>query len=130
MELINGAIFYGTHADLLNEIGIRTQNGEKFKQYYKGTYELSDDTNIWIISIDGKNRSGWCNSWLGTDTIVERNLENYTHPIGLTHKYRVVFEKEHTGCGNKFIFRGCFMLQPESSNQQRILKKFADTFIL
>ena len=130
MKLTNGDIFYGTHADLLNTIGIRSKNGEKFKQYYKGTYALDDNTYIWIISIDRKQRSGWSNSWCGPDTIIESNFEDYEHTIGLTHKYRVVFDKEYAGRGNKFIFRGCFMLQPESTNQRRVVKKISDTFVL
>lgn len=128
MDLINGDVFFGTHADLLNEIGIRTQKGERFKQYYKGTYELDDNTYIWIISIDGKQHSGWVNRWSDVDTIIEYNLENDEHPIGLTHKCRIVFDKERTSQGNKFIFRGYFILQSESTNQKRIIKRTSDIF--
>ena len=130
MKLITGDVFYGTHADLLNAIGIRTKDGKSFKQYYKGTYELDNNTYIWIISIDGKERSGWRNSWYGTDTIIEENLENYTHPIGITHKYRLVFDKKPTGRGNKFNFMGYYMLQPESTNRKRIITKVNDSFNL
>ena len=130
MKLTGEDVFYGTHADLLNSLGIRTKKGEKFEQYYKGAYELDDNTYIWIIAIDGKQHSGWSNSWHGSDMIIECNIENHEHPIGLTHKYRIVFDKEYTARGNKFIFKGCFMLQPESTNQRRILKKVADTFVL
>jgi len=130
MRLITGDVFYGTHADLLNNIGLRTQKGEKFIQYYKGTYELDPNTYIWIISIDGKERSGWINTQSDNDTIIEYNLENHEHPIGLTHKNRVVFEKEYLGKCNEFIFKGYFELQPESTNQKRVIKKISDSFDL
>jgi hypothetical protein len=123
MNLTVGDTFYGTHADLLNTLGLKTKNGETFKQYYKGTYELDSDTYIWIISIDGKEHSGWRNYLQGEDTVVECNLENYDHPIGLTHSFRVVFDKQRLGSGNKFVFMGYFKLQPESTNRKRVLRK-------
>ena len=130
MKITTGDIFRGTHANLLNEIGIRTKSGEKFEQYYKGTYELDSDTYIWIISIDGEERSGWINSWVDANTIIEHNTEQCYHPIGLTHKYRLVFHKERFPQGNKFTFKGYFKLQPESTNEKRILKKVDDDFDL
>ena len=130
MKMITGDVIYGTHADLLNSIGIRTKSGAKFEQYYKGTYELNSDTYIWIISIDGKERSGWINVWNGPEEIIEYNPEEYHHPIGLTHKYRIVFDKEREKHGNKFVFKGVFMLQPESSNKKRVLRKIDDNYEL
>ena len=130
MKITTGDVFRGTHANLLNELGLRTKSGEKFEQYYKGTYELDRDTYIWIISIDGEERSGWINSWVDTDTIIERNTERCYHPIGLTHKYRAVFQKDRSPLGNTFTFMGYFKLQPESTNEKRILKKINGEFEL
>lgn len=128
MDLKIGDFFYGTHAELLNAIGLRTKKGERFKQYYKGTYELNEDTYIWIISIDGIERSGWKNVLIDDDTIIEYNIQNQDHPIGLTHERRLVFHKERLPRGNKFTFKGYFVLQPESTNIKRILKRAITNF--
>ena len=128
-ELKNGDVFHGTHADLLNELGLRTKQGLPFKNWYKGTYELDENTFIWIICIDGKERSGWSNVYQG-NKIIEKNPNNNTLTISLTHKYRIVFDKVAGYSGNKFVCKGLYKLCPESNNQMRILEKIADVIKL
>ncbi len=129
-EIKNGDVFHGTHADLLNALGLRTQQGLPFKNFFKGTYELDENTYIWIICIDGQERDGFINIYQGRDGIIEQNVQDKTHTIGLTHKYRIVFDKVKGFSGNRFICKGLYKLSPESTNQKRILKKVADSINL
>ncbi len=128
-ELKNGDVFHGTHADLLNELGLRTKQGLPFKNWCKGTYELDENTYIWIISIDGVKRNGWINIY-EENKIVEKNLDDICHSIGLTHEYRIVFDKVAGYSGNKFVCKGLYKLCPESNNRVRILEKIADVIKL
>ncbi len=128
--LKNGDVFHGTHADLLNALGLRTKKGEPFIAWYKGTYELDASTYIWMIHIDGEIRDNWRNTYQD-DTIIEENLDDKIHPIGLTHKYRIVFDKIEEKGGREFmICKGLYKLNPESNNQKRILEKVADSIKL
>ncbi len=128
-QLKNGDVFFGTHADLLNELGLHTKQGLPFKSWQKGTYELDANTYIWIICIDGEVRNGWRNTYQN-NKIIEENLDNKNHTIGLTHKYRVVFDKTSGYYGNKFVCKGLYRLCPKSNNQMRILEKVADVIKL
>ena len=124
-ELNIGDKFYGTNADLLNELGFLTKQGLPFKGWQKSTFELDSNTFIWLASIDGVVRNGWSNIYQGNE-IIEQNPDNNILTIGLTHSYRVVFDKIKDTYGNVFIFKGLYKLSPESNNQVRILEKISN----
>ncbi len=121
MKIKSGDWFYSGNAELLNQLGLRTAEGLKFKSWAKSTYELDYNTYIWMPRIDGQIKDGWQNEYKDGffEIIIERNLDNKYHPIGLTHKHRYVFDKKEY-C---FIFRGVYELQPESDNRVRVLKQ-------
>ena len=126
-----GDTFYGTNADLLNELGFRTNEGELFKKWYKSTYVLTDNILIWIVPINGENHNGWINSYQEQEKIiVETNLYNIKHPIGLTHNYRVVFEKTNNNNENIYTFKGLYKLNPASNNKVRLWERVVDKYSL
>ncbi len=120
-----GQMFYGTHADLLNELGFRTKQGLSFNGYQKGTYEIDYDTYVWMAHIDGKVRNMWKNTKKG-EMIIEENLDEKVHSIGITHDTRWVFEKFN----GYLIFRGVYKLRKGSTNKVRILDKVAREIVL
>ena len=125
INMEEGEKFYGTYADLLNHLGFRTKTGARFSNYQKSTYELDPHVYVWIASIDGNERNGWINQFEGVDKIVEYNIDNKVHSIGLTHEYRYVFQKCKNNSGKQyFIYRGVYLLNRSmSNNAKRVLEK-------
>ena len=125
INMEEGEKFYGTYADLLNHLGFRTKTGARFSNYQKSTYELDPHVYVWIASIDGNERNGWINQFEGVDKIVEYNIDNKVHSMGLTHEYRYVFQKCKNNSGKQyFIYKGVYLLNRSmSNNAKRVLEK-------
>ncbi len=126
--IIKGQVFEGNQVKLLNSLGFTTKEGTAFKGYRYSTYKIDSQTYIWMAYIHGKEHKGWKNYYLNNQTIIiEEKLNNKYHPIGLTHPYRLVFEKVSDN-GNKyhFVFKGVYKLKKESTDRKRILEKVSD----
>lgn len=112
-----------TNAQLLNQLV-----GTHYKQWYKSTYQLKDDTMIWMIRLDNQLRSGWCNK-LENGKIIEEFYGNDQPPniyLGIQIKKRLVFEKTSNG----YRFLGVYQFDDAKSNlRHRELAKIADTYI-
>ena len=118
-------LFYTKRCKLLDITPIRTKTGARFTNYQKSTYELDPHVYVWIANIDGNERDGWINQFEGVDKIVEYNIDNKVHSIGLTHEYRYVFQKYKNNFGKQyFIYRGVYLLNRSmSNNEKRVLEK-------
>lgn len=116
-------IYAKTHATLLNNL-LNTN----YKQWYKCTYDLDDDTFIWMVYLDGTNNEGHTNKFESDDIIIEEfdkdMIKDKRFEHGLEKPYRLVFEKIVTSNGRKYEFHGLYKLIDTSSNKyKRILKK-------
>lgn len=111
-----------THAELLNRLLNR-----HCKSWYKCTYDIDQDTFIWMVKLDGTDNYGRRNKFDDGKTIMERfddgfpKNDRFMH--GLTRKYRLVFEKEELSVGRVYTFRGLYKLvNVEEDGYLRTLK--------
>lgn len=127
----SGDIFYArTHAELLNQI-----LGTDYKQYMKCAYNLSDDTVIWMIRLDGhESKAGWTNI-LRADGIYEvytgdpcSRLDAHKTPN--YPKKRLVFDiVESAYQGRRYIFRGIYKFDDiAGDNDRRVWRKISDKY--
>ena len=115
-----------THAQLLNYL-----LKKDYKQWYKSTYRINDDTYIWIIHLDNTYRDGWKN-WTEDDIIIERYDTNKpktkTFERGLVLKHRLVFEIIGKGVERKYKFHGLYELIMNEDEYSRVLTKESDEY--
>lgn len=100
-----------TYAEFLNETF-----GTNYKGWYKSTFEFDDETTVWMIRLDSKERDGYTNYFEGTDII-----EESSNPTRSNKKYRMVFKVADIRNGYKtFTFIGRYFLSDKSSKNRRI----------
>lgn len=112
-----------THAELLNKL-----LGTQYKQWYKCTYDLDDNTFIWIVSLDNSSNAGHRNKFLNNTTIIEQfdkndtfSKERFLH--GINREFRLVFEKIETANGRLYKFHGLYkLIRVENDGYKRTLK--------
>lgn len=119
-------IYVTTYYELLNRI-----LGTNYKNWMTGIRKISDDCYIWMISIDGVNRGGWVNNYLGENIITEEYVDGLPYPgninMGVKYKQRLVFDKIQGYGGTKyFVFRGLYELTNEGNFTYRVLRKVSD----
>lgn len=120
-------IYVTTHYHLLNKI-----LGTNYKGFMSGIKHISDDCYIWMVAIDGINRSGWINTIVDEDTITEEYVDGKPYPgninDGVRYKKRFVFEKVKDAYDRTkyFIFHGLYELTNEGTYTCRVLRKIAD----
>ena len=113
-----------TNYELLNRI-----LGTSYKAWMSGIKQISDKCYIWMVSLDGKERSGWVNE-LHCDTITEKYMGGTPYPsnidVGLNLNTRYVFDKINNNGKKYFIFRGVYKLCPCGTRLRRKLQKVSD----
>ena len=114
-----------THSELLNGI-----LGTDYKGYQYGIRKVSDDSYIWMVSLDGVKRYGWVHTFLG-DTVTEDYVDGEPYPknvsTGLNYKKRLVFDKvRKNGKILYFVFRGVYESTNKGTYTHRILEKVSD----
>lgn len=125
-------VYAPTHAKFLNEI-----LGTNYDSYWKCTYDLHNGYIIWLIRLNGKqSKDGWTNSLIDTGNTIQ---EFYTgdpdsrippHKI-LPRDKRIVFDIIENGTKDrKYVFRGIFVFDICSGNDNRIWHKIADDYAL
>ena len=120
-------IYVSSNAELLNTLGL---SRKEYKRWMRTTFNVEQDTFVWMITLDGKNNSGWINEFHG-DTITEKYVGGKPYPdnidLGLAYKTRLVFEKiKIQNKVVKYIFRGIYRLNNTSTRENRILNKISD----
>ncbi len=113
MEFKKGLIITArTYAEFLN----KTFN-TNYKGWYKSTFNYSNDTVVWIIRIDSKDRSGFKN-YIDGNAIVEESKEL---PTRSNKPIRMIFQVLDASNDYKnFVYLGKFKMSEESTNQKRI----------
>lgn len=124
-----GEIIYArTNAEFLNAL-----INKNYKQWYKCTYELNNDTFIWMICLNNSNNVGHRNKFENDCTIIEQfdtslpKNKRFNH--GLERPFRLVFEKIKTANGCAYKFHGLFKLvTPVIDEYKRTLKSVNDDY--
>lgn len=101
-----------TYAEFLN----KTFN-TNYKGWYKSTYNYSDDTIVWIIRIDSKDRNGFKN-YMDGNNIIEESIGNPTRSL---KPIRMVFKV--VDCNNSlknFVYLGKYKMSNDSTITKRI----------
>ncbi len=95
-----------TNAEFLN-----TTFGTTYKQWYKSTYNLDDETTVWMIRIDSKERDGFKNYFEDGCIIEESNTEQTRSlkPI------RMVFQILEENGLKTFVYLGKYKMDNEKS---------------
>ena len=105
-------IYADTNAELLNNI-----IGTHYIDWMKTIYFYGDNAYIWMVNIDGRERSGWRN-WFSNDYIIEEQLDTKVVSWGgiplseMAKKTRFVFEKKD----GYFRFLGVYKIDQNKSN--------------
>lgn len=104
---------------------------KNYRAWMKCTFHLNYSKFIWMVTIDGKERNGWIDTWQN-GKIIEQYVDTYSEPSnldeGFNAKQRIVFEKCNDAHGNYFIFRGIFQLEKGSSRRHRVLHCISEKF--
>ena len=100
-----------TYADFLNKTF-----DTNYKGWFKSTYELDEDTTVWMIRLDSKERDGYINYFDGSDII-----EESSNPTRSKKKYRLVFKvNDIRNVYKTFTYLGRYFLSDKSSKNRRI----------
>ena len=120
---IGNCIYAKTHAEFLNKV-----LGKEYKAWMKSSYNLSDGKIIWMIQLgDFISSTGWKNKLETPEKISEMHFgvvfdyKHNTYKNALeTGTYfnsadRVVFDVIKTSPTRKYVFRGVFRLNRQTS---------------
>lgn len=113
MELKKNSIVTArTYAEFLNKIF-----STNYKAWYKSTYNYSDDTVVWIIRIDSKDRNGFKN-YIEGNNIIEESKSNPTRSL---KPIRMIFKVIDCENGLKnFVYLGKYMMSKDSTITRRV----------
>lgn len=127
---LNETIYAKTNAEFLNTIF-----GTHYKAWMKSAWTYSLDTIVWMVRIDGKERTGWKNTFSGKDKIIQENCRHVwdwnNNPVDIHNRYkRLVFEIVGDGASRKYIFRGVFKCNEKKTDPLNFFyyDKIADEF--
>lgn len=137
---IGEVVYAKTHAELLNEL-----LGTDYKAWMKSSIKLPDGKLLWMIELGNfVSVSGWINRQVGFDKISEKHIgEEFDFDAHNTYKGaiidrqswnsadRVVFDMIKSGTSRKYVFRGVFRLNKESSTvDENIWELIMDEYTL
>ena len=117
--LKEGDIIYAdSHADLLNQVF-----GTNYKAWMKSVWNYNDETVVWMVRFN-QERSGWYNSFVSNSRIREENIYrrrywNNRH-IRYVDKKRIAFEIDDSKAYRKYIFRGVYVYDEETSDPSSV----------
>lgn len=137
---IGEVVYAKTHAELLNEL-----LGTDYKAWMKSSIKLPDGKLLWMIELGNfVSASGWINRQVGFDKISEKHIgTEFDFDAHNTYKGaiidrqpwncadRVVFDMIKSGTSRKYVFRGVFRLNKESSTvDENIWELIMDEYTL
>ena len=128
---VNESILARSNAEFLNQL-----LGTAFVQWKPSVYDLSEDAVLWMVRFDNVDRWGWRNYFLSEDRLCQVNGKHLTvwrgQPIEETlKKLRYVFSIEGAGAETRYVFKGLFEFDNESSDlkSNHFFKKIGNVFV-
>lgn len=98
-----------THAELINYL-----KKTDLKGLFKCTYDLDENTFIWMVSLNNTSNAGHRNKFENDTTIIEQfdksMPKNKRFYHGINRHYRLVFEKIKTNGERLYKFHGLYKL--------------------
>jgi hypothetical protein len=104
-------VYARTNAEFLNK-----RFGTCYEAWMKSRWQYDENTWVWIVHFDGKNRAGWANFIVSDHEIWEKYVGQDTPTYkGDTKKLRIVVSVLEGSRGREYHILGRFKLDEEKS---------------